>query len=77
MKKLLLYTALILATISLDHFLMGLHGNLWNASFEACKAELIAQNNWQSVDQGADCANHRTVLIRVLGTLLWSEGSYL
>jgi len=77
MKKFIFYIFLMLATVSLDHFLTAIHDGTWDAQYEDCKHELIEANNYHTRQQAFDCANTKSTLVRVLGTLLWSGGSYL
>lgn len=76
MKKLILISILMLATISLGAFFEAVHTNLFSYRYENCKATLIAINNYQSNQQVIDCVES-SISIKILGTLLFREGTVL
>lgn len=76
MKTFLTVLFAVLLAIAGNGFLTAQHHNLFNVRYEACKAKLIAENNYQSNEQAFSCVKESTTL-RVLGTLLFSDGSYL
>lgn len=65
----------MLLTISLNSLLTNLHSNEYNVNYEACKAELIAQNNYNTDEQAFECTRNRSITIKILGTILFREGS--
>lgn len=76
MKKLILIPILMLATISLGAFLVALHSHLFDVQFEQCKANLLADNNYKTIEQAFDCAEN-SIPMKILGTFLFKEGSIL
>ncbi len=76
MKKLILIFVLMLVTISLGAFLDALHSNIYDFRYEQCKAQLIAENNYQTQKQVLDCAEN-AISMKLLGTLLFREGTVL
>ena len=77
MKTLLKYLLLILITVIVNGLLTGIHANLFDLRYEQCKAKLIAENNYQSTEQAITCTLDSSVTLRVLGTILFKDGSYL
>ncbi len=77
MKKAALFVLLALMTVSAGKFMEARHTALFNFYFDRCKAHLISTNNYQSLEQAFKCIEDSSVEFRVLGTVLWSEGSYL
>ncbi len=76
MKTLLVILFAVLLAVTTNGFLTAQHHNLFNVRYEACKAKLIAENNYQSNEQAFACVKESTAL-RILGTILFSDGSYL
>lgn len=76
MKRLLYLTATIALTVFVGGFLEALHANLYESYYETCKQALLAQNNFKTQEQVFECVETKPA-IRVLGTLLWREGSVL
>lgn len=72
MKKVLLILVLPFLTISLGNFLNNDFELRWNRDFETCKTKLLAQNNYQSIRQAAECVRQDKV-VRYLGYFLWRE----
>lgn len=64
-------------TIALGSYLNAVHHNAYMAGYEACKAKLIAENNWNTQEQAFACTRKSSYTLRVLGTILFSEGSIL
>lgn len=76
MKTLLTVLFAVLLAIATNGFLTAQHANLFNIRYKACQVKLIAENNYKSNEQAFSCVKESTTL-RVLGTLLFSDGSYL
>lgn len=76
--KYLLIPFFMLATISLNSILMALHHNEYSRQYELCKASVreSTKNDYTS-EQVFSCTEHSTIMLRVLGTILFSEGSVL
>lgn len=64
-------------TVALGSYLTALHSNVFEITYESCKRDLIKAKNFESVQQAAKCAQDKSVTLRVLGTVLFRDGSYL
>ena len=74
MKTSILVTVGIFLGIFVSNYLKAVHENRYNVVFEACKKELIENNNYKSLEQAFQCTE-KDLEIKILGTLLSSEGS--
>jgi hypothetical protein len=70
------YIFLIFSSVVINSFLNSLHYTLWNRTYEQCKQELIAEKNYNTQQQAFDCVNSK-MSIKILGTILFSDGSIL
>lgn len=70
------YILIILATIILESSLRYRHSVVYDLEFKRCKNELILQDNYKSIEQAFICTK-RNLELRILGTILFAEGSYL
>lgn len=70
------YLILILITIVLNNFLEAQHHIRWEEKYEKCKAKLILENNFKNTEQAYNCVNGQ-LDIKILGTLLFKDGSIL
>ena len=74
--KYIKYPILILITIFLNSFLEAQHYNRYNRYYETCRADLIEQDKFLAQFQAYDCVDSK-LDIKILGTLLFREGSIL
>lgn len=76
MKTFLQHLLTIFATIFIYGFLLTVHHNFLSNSFEQCKADLIKENDYQSVHQAMKCAKN-SLPFRILATMIYEEGTFL
>jgi hypothetical protein len=77
MKSVIKFVLTVLVSVSVTSYLNALHSNLFDFYFNQCKRKLIAENNYQSLEQAFKCTEDSSTTLRILGTILFSEGSYL
>ncbi len=77
MKKLLSTLLLMVFTVSLTEFLRWRHSVAYNRNYNECKQELIAAHNFQTNAQLYECTHEKSWDLKVLGTIMWAEGSVI
>lgn len=76
MKYLMICLLTLIVGIPLSNLIDDIHYNAYLEAFIQCRDSLIADNNYKTSQQAFDCAES-DLTVKILGTILFKEGSIL